>query len=169
MSVGASHAQNGPLDEPATLRPVTTPSLSARVQSAVIRAHGRVYAASGGRIGHRLLGVPCLLLHTVGAKTGAARTNSLTYARDGASYVVVASTGGGPRNPGWYHNVRRAGGGVAQIGTRRIPVTATSLLPGDADYARLWTLVNEHNHGRYEAYQRRTTRPIPLVVLTPRS
>jgi deazaflavin-dependent oxidoreductase (nitroreductase family) len=130
-------------------------------------AHGKLYAGTGGRIGHRLLGVPCLLLRTVGAKSAVPRTNSLTYVMDGGAYVVVASAGGGPRNPSWYHNVRANPQVVAQVGTRRVPATAHVLLPDDADYGRLWGLVNVNNKQRYAAYQRLTPRPIPIVVLSP--
>jgi deazaflavin-dependent oxidoreductase (nitroreductase family) len=142
-------------------------SLGNRVAHAILVAHGRLYARTGGRIGHRLLGVPCLLLHTVGAKSGAARTNSLTYAIDGHTYVVVASSGGGSKNPGWYHNVRANPDVVAQLGTRRVPVSARIVLPDDAEYGRLWELVNANNKQRYAAYQRQTSRPIPVVVLNP--
>jgi F420H(2)-dependent quinone reductase len=142
-------------------------TLAERLTHSIIAAHGKLYARTDGRVGHTLLGVPCLLLRTVGAKSGVARTNSLTYAMDGPAYVVVASTGGGPKNPGWYHNLSANPQVVAQVGTRRIPVTAKVVLPGDADYARLWQLVNENNKQRYAAYQRLTSRPIPVVVLTP--
>lgn len=143
------------------------PSVADRLTHSIIAAHGKVYARTGGRIGHHLLGVPCLLLHTVGAKSGLARTNSLTYAMDGPGYVVVASAGGGPKSPGWYHNLRANPRVVAQVGTRQVPVTSRVVMPGDTDYERLWQLVNEKNKQRYAAYQRLTSRPIPVVVLDP--
>ena len=62
----------------------------------IFQLHDSVYQRTNGRIGHRLLILPSLLLHTVGAKTGKARTTSLTYARDGDDYLVVASNGGVP-------------------------------------------------------------------------
>jgi F420H(2)-dependent quinone reductase len=138
-----------------------------RLTHTILAVHGRIYARTGGRIGHRLLGVPSLLLHTVGAKSGAARTNSLTYAVDGPGYVVVASAGGSSRNPSWYHNVRANPNVVAQLGTRRVPATARIFLPDDVDYEQLWELVNANNKQRYAAYQRRTSRPIPIVTLSP--
>jgi hypothetical protein len=55
-------------------------TLTDRLTHAVLLVRGRIYARTGGRVGHRLLAVPCLLLHTVGAKSGAVRTSSLTYA-----------------------------------------------------------------------------------------
>ncbi len=130
--------------------------------------HQLVYERSGGRIGHRLAGTLSLLLRTVGAKTGQPRTNALTYVKDGTDYVVVASMGGAPRSPGWYHNLRAQPDAEIQVGTRRIPVTARAVLPGDPDRDRLWQLADENNEGRYRAYQKQTSRPIPVVVLSPR-
>lgn len=135
----------------------------------LLRLHDRLYQGTNGRIGHRFPGVPpSLLLHTVGAKTGQARTNSLTYARDGENYLIVASMGGAPRSPGWYHNLKAHPDVEINVGPKRFGVTARPVLPDDPDYARLWRTVNVNNANRYDAYQRRTTRPIPVVVLTPR-
>ena len=53
-----------------------------------------------------------------------------------------------------------------QIGRTRFAATATEIGLGDPDYARLWKLVNDNNGDRYDAYQKKTTRPIPLVALT---
>jgi F420H(2)-dependent quinone reductase len=134
----------------------------------VLRVHDAVYRNTNGWIGHRTLGIPSLLLHTVGAKTGKARTTSLTYARDGANYLVVASKGGDPKAPGWYHNLKANPKVEINVGPKRFGVTAKPVLPDDPDYARLWQIVNKNNSNRYEAYQKKTTRPIPVVVLTPR-
>jgi deazaflavin-dependent oxidoreductase (nitroreductase family) len=133
-----------------------------------IRAHDAVYQRSGGWIGHRIpLAPPMLLLHSIGAKTGAARTNSLAYFRDGNEYVVVASNGGAPRNPAWYHNLRAHPDTEINLGPKRIRVAAHAVLPDDPDYARLWKLCDGRNAGRYSAYQTKTSRPIPVVRLTP--
>ena len=135
---------------------------------AVLRVHDAVYQKTNGWIGHRTLGIPSLLLHTVGAKTGTARTASLTYARDGGNYLIVASKGGDPKAPGWYHNLRADPNVEINVGPKRFGVTAKPVLPDDPDYARLWQIVNKNNSDRYEAYQKKTSRPIPVVVLTPR-
>ncbi len=134
----------------------------------VLKVHQWVYERTGGRIGHHILGVPCLLLDTVGAKTGQARVSSLTYVRDGEDYVVVASKGGAPQSPGWYFNLKAHPEASIRVGTTRIPVTARLLGPDDPDYTRLFAAADANNGGRYSAYQRHTTRPIPVVVLTPR-
>lgn len=133
----------------------------------VLGLHQQVYERTGGRVGHRVLGVPCLLLHTVGAKSGRPRTNALVYARDGRDYLVVASNGGASRAPGWYHNLLADPAARVQVGTDTYSATARAVLPGDADYARFWAAVNKINSNRYEAYQRATDRPIPIVALTP--
>lgn len=146
----------------------TIPAVQA-VGIRALRLHQFIYERSGGRIGHRLANTRNLLLRTVGAKSGARRTNALTYARDGNDYVVVASMGGAPRSPGWYHNLRADPDAEIQVGTRRMPVTARFVMSGDPDRDRLWRLVNKHNSGRYDNYQRVTKREIPVVVLTPRT
>jgi deazaflavin-dependent oxidoreductase (nitroreductase family) len=133
----------------------------------VLRIHDAVYRNTNGWIGHRTLGIPSLLLHTVGAKTGKARTTSLTYARDGANYLIVASKGGDPKAPGWYHNLKANPNVEINVGPKRFGVTAKPVLPDNPDYARLWQIVNKNNSNRYEAYQKKTSRPIPVVVLTP--
>jgi deazaflavin-dependent oxidoreductase (nitroreductase family) len=134
----------------------------------LLKVHQLIYERSGGRIGHRLGPTRNLLLRTVGARTGQPRTNALTYSRDGADYIVVASMGGAPRSPGWYHNLRAEPDVEIQVGTKRIPVTARFVMPGDPDRERLWQLANKNNGGRYVQYQTKTSRAIPVVVLTPR-
>jgi deazaflavin-dependent oxidoreductase (nitroreductase family) len=140
-----------------------------RVFSQVLQVHDTVYQKSKGWIGHRTLWVPSLLLHTVGAKTGKQRTTSLTYARDGDKYLIVASKGGAPRAPGWYHNLKANPHVEINVGPRRFAVTARPVLSGDPDYQRLWQIVNKNNQNRYNEYQKKTSRPIPVVVLTPKS
>lgn len=121
-------------------------SFAARIENQVVgrllQAHNAIYLRSHGRIGHRLPipGVPPnLLLHTVGAKTGLPRSTSLSYSRDGDAYLVVASKGGDPRAPGWYHNLTAEQNAEINVGPRRFGVTATPVRPGDADYERLST------------------------------
>jgi F420H(2)-dependent quinone reductase len=116
----------------------------------VLRIHDAVYQKTNGWIGHRTLGIPSLLLHTVGAKTGQART---------------ASKGGDPKAPGWYHNLKANPSVEINVGPKRFRVTAHPVLPADPDYTRLWQIVNKNNSNRYEAYQTKTSRPIPVVAL----
>ena len=136
----------------------------------MLMLHDKIYKATDGRIGHTIPGgPPALILHTVGAKTGQQRANSLAYAKDGADYLVVASKGGEPTSPGWYHNLKAKPQVEINVGPKRFGVTAKPVLPGDPNYPRLWDIVNDMkgNKNRYIGYQKRTTRPIPVVVLTP--
>ncbi len=138
----------------------------------LLKVHDTVYKRTNGLIGQHipLPGVPAsLLLHTVGAKTGKQRTTTLSYFRDGDDYLVVASKGGDPRAPGWYHNLKANPDIDVNIGAKRLAVTAAPVLPEDPDYARMWTMVNDQNSQRYNSYQKRTSRPIPIVRLTPKA
>src|SRR3954466_14530215 len=133
----------------------------------VLKVHERLYKASDGRVGHNMIGVPTLLLRTTGRRSGAARTNALVYARDGDDYLVVASNGGADKAPGWYFNLRDKPDVEIQIGRSRRPARARIVPPADPDYARLWKIVNDNNRDRYDGYQKLTSRPIPIVALTP--
>jgi F420H(2)-dependent quinone reductase len=135
--------------------------------SQVLRVHERIYKATDGRLGHKMIGVPTLLLRTTGRRTGATRTNGLVYARDGDGYLVVASKGGADQAPAWLHNLRANPDVEIQVGRERRKGTARTVERGDPDYERLWKIVNENNKDRYAAYQKLTDRPIPVVVLTP--
>ena len=134
----------------------------------MVRAHDTIYQKTDGRVGHHIPGMPnSLLLHTVGAKTGQPRTSTLTYAKDGDSYLIVASNGGGEKYPGWYHNLRKHPDCEINVGPKRLGVTARKITPDNAEYASLWELVNKNNGNRYKGYQTRTSRPIPIFALTP--
>lgn len=132
-----------------------------------LRFHDWLYKTSDGRIGHRMIGVPTLLLRTRGRRSGATRTNSLVYARDGGDYLLVASNGGAEKDPGWLFNLRAEPQVEIQVGRERQKASARILGPDDRDYERLWKIVDEGNHDRYSAYQEQTPRPIPIVVVTP--
>lgn len=133
----------------------------------LLTLHQRIYERTGGWIGHRLIGVPCLLLRTTGRRSGETRSCALVYARDGQDYVLVASNGGSDRPPGWLFNVEATPAVQVQVGRTRSHATARIVTSDDPGYPRLWKLVNDANHGRYDVYQLRTRRPIPLVVVTP--
>jgi deazaflavin-dependent oxidoreductase (nitroreductase family) len=128
--------------------------------------HTAVYRATNGRIGHRVPGAPpVLLLDHVGAKSATRRTSPLVYGRDGESFVLVASKGGYPKNPAWLHNLLANPDTSVQVGSRHLDVHAR-VAEGE-ERARLWRLMLGV-YGGYAAYQQRTEREIPLVVLEPR-
>lgn len=143
-------------------------SITGVLQGVFLKAHQGIYERSNGRIGNNLGGSPCLLLYTIGARTGAARTSALVYAPDGDGYVVVGSNGGQERSPGWVFNLSANPNAEIQVGRERLNVVALIVNKGDADYERLWGLVNKINKDRYDAYQLKTPRPIPLAVLIAR-
>jgi F420H(2)-dependent quinone reductase len=130
--------------------------------------HEKLYVRTDGRVGHRMIGVPTLLLRTTGRRSGKARTNALVYARDGDDYLVVASNGGADRAPAWLHNLRAEPDVEIQVGRERLPATARIVERSEPDHERLWRIVNENNRDRYSGYQEKTSRPIPVVVLSPR-
>jgi deazaflavin-dependent oxidoreductase (nitroreductase family) len=142
-------------------------STAVSLLSHVLRVHEQLYKSTDGRIGHRLIGVPTLLLRTTGRRSGATRTNGLVYARDGADYLVVASKGGADQPPAWLLNLKASPEVEIQIGRERQKGRGRVVEPSDPEYDRLWKIVNENNGDRYTAYQQKTARPIPVIVLTP--
>ena len=105
-----------------------------------------------------------LLLDHVGAKSGALRTTPLLYVRDGEDLALIASKGGFPKNPAWFHNLRANPETYVQVGPERRRVQARVAEPDER--ARLWDLAVAVWPG-YEDYRARTDREIPLVVLEP--
>jgi deazaflavin-dependent oxidoreductase (nitroreductase family) len=134
--------------------------------SRILRVHEQIYKRTDGRVGHRMVGVPTLLLRTTGRRSGATRTNGLVYAREGDDYLVVPSNGGADKPPAWLHNLKANPDVEIQIGRERQSGMARVVEPTDPSYERLWKIVNENNRDRYYAYQKQTTRPIPVVVVT---
>lgn len=140
------------------------------LESRVLRMHQTIYEVTRGVLGHRLIGVPTLLLTTTGRRTGSRRTAALVYANDeDGSLVVTASNGGADRAPGWLYNVKGDASIEIQLKRDRFDGRAEVVGPKDAEYERLWALVNNNSHGRYERYQSKTDRPIELVKLRRRS
>ena len=140
-------------------------------QPSFAKEHVDLYRASNGADGHIWTGFdgtghfPCLLLTTIGRKSGEARTTPLIYGRDGDDFVVIASQGGRPAHPGWYFNIETDASVDVQVeadvfaGTAR---TATA-----EERARLWPLMAEI-YPPYDAYQEKAAgdREIPVVILS---
>ena len=133
----------------------------------ILAVHQFLYERSDGRIGHRMLGTPTLLLRTTGRRSGARRTNALVYVADGDDCVVVASKGGDDHAPAWLLNLRAEPNVEVQVGRERRRAKARVVGHDAPDFDRLWRLVNENNNGRYDGYQAKTEREIPVVVLSP--
>lgn len=130
----------------------------------------REFRENDGRVGEPFTGLPMILVHHVGAKSGAERIAPLRWFADGDRWVVVASAAGAPRHPAWFHNLMATPDVTAEIadgegGVETVPVHASEL--DDADRDRIWTWIKENNGG-FADYERRTDRRIPLVGLTRR-
>ena len=124
-----------------------------------------IYQVSSGRwLGRFPSGAPVCLLTTQGRKSGQRRTVPLLYLADGNDLVVVASQGGAPQHPGWYFNLVANPTAEVQVGRRRFPVAARTVSAEEktALWPRLLAI-----YPPYEEYQRRTTRSIPVMRLSP--
>jgi len=132
----------------------------------LMKGHALAYRATHGLVGHRVPGLPpMLLLEHVGAKSGQHRTSPLVYTRDGNQLVLVASKGGHPKNPAWFHNLRANPATTVQVGSERRDVRARAARPEER--GRLWEMVVDTYAG-FGDYQQRADREIPLIVLEPR-
>lgn len=128
--------------------------------------HRTVVSLSGGRLGGVVQNMPVLQLTTTGAKSGQKRTTMLTTpVQEGDTIVIVASRGGDPQHPAWFHNLKT--NPDVEVSMRGAPKRPMRARVADADErARLWPLVTKRYRG-YEQYQQRATREIPLVLLEP--
>jgi deazaflavin-dependent oxidoreductase (nitroreductase family) len=127
-------------------------------------AHIALYRRTGGKLGGRFRGAPCLLLTVTGRKSGQPRTAPLIYGRDGDDYVIVASKGGMPKPPVWWLNLKSNPTAEIEVGSERHRVTAEEVQGEDRE--RLWRLMTGI-YPSYDSYQRKTARVIPVVRLHP--
>ena len=124
--------------------------------------HVRRYLETDGEVGHDWNGVSTLVLTTTGRTTGQPRRSAMIYRQDGDNYVVIASQGGAPAHPNWYLNLSAAPDVVVQVRGDRFAARARTA-EGE-ERARLWSLMTSI-WPRFDAYQARTDREIPVVVL----
>lgn len=125
-----------------------------------------LYRLSSGRIGGRMpQGQPILLLTTTGRKSGQPRTAPLLYLQEGVNIVLVASQGGLPHHPLWYRNLEVNPDVEVEIGAEKKAMRARRA--SEEEKRALWPkLVAMYRS--YDAYQARTQRNIPVVILSPR-
>ena len=120
------------------------------------------FHARGGRVGGIFEGLPLLLLTTIGAKSGQPRIAPLVYGTDRDRLVVVASKGGSPTNPDWYHNIVANPEVTVEVGTEAFPARAT--VAAGAERRRLFNrLVGVIP--KLEETQASTSRQLPIIVL----
>jgi len=110
------------------------------------------------------MGNPMLLLTTTGRRSGRAITKPLTYLPDGDNYVIIASNSGSDLNPHWFLNVRAKPEVEIQVGPRVMSATARVATPDES--RELWQRIDAA-YPQYQAYRSKTSRSIPLVILTP--
>ena len=116
-----------------------------------------------GKVGGPYAKVPLLLLTTTGAKSGRALTRPLAYTREGERLVVIASFGGGPKNPAWYHNLVTHPEATVEVGSERFRARAT-VATGE-ERKRLYDQ-QAAQLPNFAEYEKKTTRQIPVIVLT---
>jgi F420H(2)-dependent quinone reductase len=133
---------------------------------AMSRANTWVFRASGGRLGNRFLrGAPVGLLTTTGRRSGRPRTIPLIYLEEGERVVLVASQGGLPHHPFWFHNLENHPEVCFQIAGRERAYRARCA--DEEEKPALWLRLCAI-YPDYADYQARTDREIPVVILEPR-
>ena len=129
-----------------------------------LNLHILIYRISGGKLANKMVNMEVLILHSIGRKTGKKRVIPITYFKENDDYILTASNGGAPKNPGWYHNLKNNPQTVIEINNKTIPVTARQASPQEKErlWAKLITITDQ-----YKKYKNRTNRDIPMMILTP--
>jgi deazaflavin-dependent oxidoreductase (nitroreductase family) len=122
------------------------------------------YEASGGRRGNTLKDVPVVIVTSRGARTGKLRKNPLMRVEHGGRYAIVASNGGTPENPVWYHNLKADPHVELQDGPEPVDMVAREL---DGDERAEWWRRAAEVWPDYDNYQTKTDRQIPVFLLEP--
>jgi deazaflavin-dependent oxidoreductase (nitroreductase family) len=128
------------------------------------RENAEKYMESGGTEGTELQGRPVILLTTIGAKSGKIRKTPLMRVEHDGEYAVVASLGGAPKNPVWYHNVKAHPRVELQDGPVTKEYEAREVV---GDEKAVWWERAIEAWPDYAEYQTKTDRQIPVFVLTP--
>jgi deazaflavin-dependent oxidoreductase (nitroreductase family) len=122
------------------------------------------FRANAGRVGGMFEGASMILIHHVGAKTGTERVAPLVYFPEpDGSMIIIASKGGAPENPAWYHNLKAHPKIDVEVGAETFPVVAEEVT--GEERARIWERVVAEAPG-FGEYQQKTSRTIPVLRLT---
>jgi deazaflavin-dependent oxidoreductase (nitroreductase family) len=122
------------------------------------------FRANAGKVGGPFAGKTLLILHTIGAKSGLERLNPVAYIPDADRLVIIASKGGAPTNPDWYYNIVANPQVTVEVGIEEF--TARALISTEPERTRLYNKMVEMMPG-FAEYQKKTTRIIPVIILTP--
>jgi deazaflavin-dependent oxidoreductase (nitroreductase family) len=122
------------------------------------------FRANEGHVGGMFESMQMLLLHHTGAKSGQSHVNPLAYLSDADRYVIFASKGGAPTNPGWYHNLKAHPNVTIEVGSDTLEVMASEAEGEERD--RLFGTQAERLP-QFADYEKKTERVIPVIVLTP--
>jgi deazaflavin-dependent oxidoreductase (nitroreductase family) len=122
------------------------------------------FRANAGKVGGPFAGRTLLILHTIGAKSGQERLNPVAYIKDGDRFVIIASKGGAPTNPDWYYNIVANPQVTVEAGTEQFAARAS--ISTEPERTRLYDKMVEMMPG-FAEYQKKTTRIIPVIILTP--
>ncbi len=120
------------------------------------------FRANAGKVGGMFEGSPMMLLTTTGARSGQQRIAPLVYTTDNGHYVIIASKGGAPTNPDWFHNLRANPEVTVEVGDESFKARAS--VPEGAERQRLFDQQAALMPG-FAEYQKNTTRTLPVVVL----
>jgi len=123
-----------------------------------------LYRSTGGKFGGKVQGLPVLLLTTIGRKSGKKRVTPLGYFEHEGYYVISASNAGFDTNPAWFYNLKDHPQVELQIGNKQLSAIAERADP--ALRQQLWADLVKRAPG-YGAYEKRTSREIPMVLLRP--
>lgn len=123
------------------------------------------FRENAGEVGGMFAGMPLLLLHHVGAKSGTDRVSPLAYLPDGDRYAIFASKGGAPEHPSWYHNLKAHPETKIELAGQEVAVVAHEAEGAERD--RLYA-EQSSRLPQFSEYEKNTTRKIPVVVLTPK-
>ncbi len=121
------------------------------------------FRTNQGRVGGYFEGQTILLLHTVGRRTGRHRVNPAVYLLDDDRFVILATKGGAPTNPHWYHNLMAHPEVEIEVGTETIPVRAVEI-QDEREREALYARQVERVPG-FAEYPKRTNRRIPIIAL----
>ncbi|HEY3872570.1 MAG TPA: nitroreductase family deazaflavin-dependent oxidoreductase [Actinocrinis sp.] len=122
------------------------------------------FRGNGGKVGGMFEGVPLLLLHHTGARSGAAHVTPLAYLEDAGRWVVVAANGGRAHHPAWYFNVRAYPAVALEVGTEAHRAVARPAEGAEREELCARFRAESRFFGGFEE---QTDREIPVVVLEP--